>query len=282
MTLNLPLAVLDHVNINVRDQMDAAAELYARLGFQLTPRGFHSLGSVNHLAVFGTNYLELVGFPRGSTKRQDLIDAPVGLNAFVFQTEDEAQAYHALVDAGVPVDAPIDISRPVDFQGAKRDATFRIFRLKSGTFPAGRIIFCHHLTRDLIWRDEWRHHPNGAIDIARAIVVASDPAPLGGLFARMFGAMAVRRTANGGHSLVVGASRLEIKRPEEFRKEFGDAGPDPLERDQYIAAVTFRTWSLEQAANALKANGISDVRYDSARIIVPAHQTMQVALEFIE
>ena len=196
MTLNLPLAVLDHVNINVRDQMDDAAELYTRLGFQLTPRGFHSLGSVNHLAVFGTNYLELVGFPRGSTKRQDLIDAPVGLNAFVFQTEDEAQAYRALVDAGVPVDAPIDISRPVDFQGAKRDAMFRIFRLKSRNFPAGRIIFCHHLTRDLIWRDEWRHHPNGAIDIVRAIVVARDPASLGDLFVEN-----VRRhggTANSG------------------------------------------------------------------------------------
>ena len=33
----------------------------AALGFQLTPMGKHSLGSANHLAVFGEDYLELLG-----------------------------------------------------------------------------------------------------------------------------------------------------------------------------------------------------------------------------
>ena len=42
---------LDHVVINVLRRMDEAADLFAALGFRLTPRGHHSLGSVNHLMM---------------------------------------------------------------------------------------------------------------------------------------------------------------------------------------------------------------------------------------
>ena len=63
----LPVATLDHVVINARDDMDRAADIYRRLGFTLTERGYHSLGSMNHLAMFGTDYLELIAVPKGAT-----------------------------------------------------------------------------------------------------------------------------------------------------------------------------------------------------------------------
>lgn len=56
------IPVLDHVVINVADQLDEASALFRRLGFQLSERGHHSLGSSNHLAVFNQNYLELLGW----------------------------------------------------------------------------------------------------------------------------------------------------------------------------------------------------------------------------
>ena len=72
--MSLPIATLDHVVINARDDMDDAADIYRRLGFTLTERGYHSLGSINHLAIFGTDYLELIGLPRGATTgRLDLL-----------------------------------------------------------------------------------------------------------------------------------------------------------------------------------------------------------------
>ena len=71
--------------INARDDMDRAADLYRRLGFTLTERGYHSLGSMNHLAMFGTDYLELIAVPKGATTgRLDLLDYPAGLNGLVF------------------------------------------------------------------------------------------------------------------------------------------------------------------------------------------------------
>ena len=76
--MTLPAATLDHVVINARDDMDRAADIYRRLGFTLTERGYHSLGSMNHLAMFGTDYLELIAVPKGATTgRMDLLDLSV-------------------------------------------------------------------------------------------------------------------------------------------------------------------------------------------------------------
>ncbi len=55
---------LDHLVINSLFDMDSAEGLMSRLGFALTPRGYHSLGSINHLIVFEGHYLELIGCPR--------------------------------------------------------------------------------------------------------------------------------------------------------------------------------------------------------------------------
>jgi hypothetical protein len=69
---------LDHVVINVRHDMDPAEALCRSLGFTITPRGYHSLGSINHLMMFDTDYFELIGVPKvGTTKRADLITAPL-------------------------------------------------------------------------------------------------------------------------------------------------------------------------------------------------------------
>ena len=87
--MTLPAATLDHVVINARDDMDRAADIYRRLGFTLTERGYHSLGSINHLAMFGTDYLELIAVPKGATTgRMDLLNFPFGLNGLVFGSED--------------------------------------------------------------------------------------------------------------------------------------------------------------------------------------------------
>src|SRR5262245_65865944 len=104
----LPVATLDHVIINARDDLDHAAGIYRRLGFTLTERGYHSLGSMNHLAMFGTDYLELIAVPKGANSgRMDLLDHPFGLNGLVFGSEDSTATYEALTKVGVPVQPPM-------------------------------------------------------------------------------------------------------------------------------------------------------------------------------
>jgi len=270
---------LDHVVINVRDRIDEGADTYRRLGFTLTPRGYHTLGSMNHLAMFGTDYLELIAARPGDTQRPEIMGSPEGLNGLVFGTEDSAATYAAMEAAGVPVFPPGEFSRPVALPGGERDAVFRTVRLKPGTASCGRLYFCHHFTRDLVWRDEWRHHANGATGVARAVIAANDPAELGALFGRMFGPDALHPIA-GGLALTVGVSRFDIVTPEALRLEFGDAVPDAGGRDSFMAALEFRTRSADAAWRAMRDGAIRGVHRDNGRVIVPATSAFGATLAF--
>lgn len=277
----LPVPTLDHVVINVRDRLDAGAETFRRLCFTLTPRGYHTLGSMNHLAMFGSEYLELIAAPAGDTRRPEILTSPEGLNGLVFGTDDSDRTYTALHAAGVPVDPPRQFSRPVDLPGGARDATFRTVGLRDGTIGAGRIYFCHHLTRDLVWRDEWRHHANGVIGVLRAVIAAQNPASIGVVFARMFGGDAVRDTADGC-SLAVGLSRFDVITPDAVKREYGEAAADGSGRTEFMAALVMRTRSLRSVAAAVAAGGVSGVQQSAGRIVVPASSAFGATLEFTE
>ena len=278
----LPAATLDHVVINARDDMDRAADIYKRLGFTLTERGYHSLGSMNHLAMFGTDYLELIAIPKGAqTGRMDLLNFPFGLNGLVFGSEDSTVTYNELTKAGVPVEPPVEFTRPVKFTGGQGDARFRTVRMKNGVVPYGRVYYCHHFTRELVWRDEWRHHANGTVAVARALIVEPDPAAGAKLYADMFGTDNVR-DIKGGKTVIVGNSRFDIVTEDALKSEFGGNGPDAEGRKAYMAGLSFRTTSLAKAARALQAGKIEGVVQDKSRVVVPARQAMNAVLEFVE
>ena len=278
----LPAATLDHVVINARDDMDRAADIYKRLGFTLTERGYHSLGSMNHLAMFGTDYLELIAIPKGAqTGRMDLLNYPFGLNGLVFGSEDSTVTYNELTTAGVPVEPPVEFTRPVKYDGGQGDARFRTVRMKNGVVPYGRVYYCHHFTRDLVWRDEWRHHANGTVAVARALIVEPDPAAASKLYADMFGTDNVR-DIKGGKTVIIGNSRFDIVTEPTLKAEFGAAAPDAEGRKAYMVGLTFRTTSLAKAARALQAGKIEGVVQDKTRVVVPAKQAMNAVLEFVE
>jgi hypothetical protein len=274
-----PIPTLDHVVVNARDRIDDAADTYRRLGFTLTPRGYHTLGSTNHLAMFGTDYLELIAAKPGDDSRPEIMASPLGLDALVFASEDAAATYEALRQAEVSIDPPQQFSRPVEAGGQIRDAAFRTTRLPRSAGGAGRFYFCQHLTRDLVWRDEWRHHANGAVGVARAVIAAEEPEILGGLFAQMFGPQAVRAT-DDGCALILGLARFDVVHPGAIWEMFGGAAPDSRGRRDYMAALTFRTLSLDAAETALEAGGVRGVDRIGTSVLVPATEAFGVTIEF--
>ena len=278
----LPVPTLDHVVINARNDIDGAAETFRRLGFTLTERGYHTLGSMNHLAMFGTDYLELIAVPKDAPAdvRPDVQASPYGLNGFVFGTEDAAALHAALSSAGVDAKAPREFSRPVRLADGEHQATFRTVSIPESDTPYGRIYYCHHLTRDLVWRDEWRWHANGVVAVARAVFVHPDPAAASQLYVRMFGAEAVR-DCEGGKRVVVAQTNLEIVTEAAARRAFGDGMPDAAGRATYMAALGFRTVSVKRAGDLLKQNGIpfGEVR---GGLQVPARAAFNTTLTFSE
>jgi hypothetical protein len=270
--------VFDHFVVNVQERMDEAEACYRRLGFTLTPRGFHTLGSINHLATFATDYLELIGVPAGGAGRRDLMGWPVGLNGLVFGTEDADALCAALREDGVCCESPQSFSRPVALvDGTMRDAAFRTVRLPNETTEAGRLYFCAHATRDLVWRDEWRRHANGALGVARAVIAAEQPDVLAVLFSRLFGVSAVARS-DDGYGLAVGLAEVAVVTPAALRHRYGTAAPECDGRGAWMAALELRTASLATTAAALR--DVADVRIMGACITVPAAAAMGVALSF--
>ena len=269
--------VLDHVVINVRDGLDAAAALYARLGFTLTPRGHHTLGSSNNLAILGTDYLELLGVQPGNA-RTDVLDWPAGLNGLVFKTYDADATYRGLHAAGVPVLPVQAFSRPVDTPTGPQGAAFRTVRMDRNATPAGRVFFCQHLTPGLVWDDAWRSHANGALGIQRFIMAAADPAEAAVLFRRMFGADSVA-VRDSGATMPAGLAQVDILTPAALLGDLGDAAPAADGRRQWMAALVLRTASLDRTAAALRAGGV-DHRLASGRILVPSSVLGGMALVF--
>src|SRR5215472_9674212 len=222
----LPSPLLDHVVIDVRDQIDDAMRCFSSLGFQLTPRGHHTLGSVNHLAMFATDYLELLGFGETGAARPEIVPFPIGLNGLVFKTADADAVYRQAEAAGLPVLPVQSFSRPVVLDSGMRDARFRTTRLDPAKVALGRVYFCEHQTAELVWRPEWQKHPNGACGIARIVIATDDPPRTALLFRGLFGADAV---VGDGERCVMpaGSALVELTTPVAVAAEFGDAAPRP-------------------------------------------------------
>ena len=285
MRVHLPIAFmipqLDHVVVDVRDRMEDAARVFRSLGFQLTERSRHTLGSMNHLAVFESDYIELLGFDdQAATPRSDIAAFPVGLNGLVFSTDKPDELFRELRENGLSAQEPSSFSRPVRLPGGTADAAFRVVRLP-GSVSFGRVYFCQHLTPELVWRPEWRQHPNGVSSIARILIAVNDPAASVQPLSKMFGPQALRAGLNENWTLAAGSAAIELISHAELAGRLGDAMPDPAGRQDYMAALSLRTSSISQAAQIIAASGVPNVRTDRS-ILIPASQAMNCALEFVE
>jgi len=274
---------IDHVVIDVADRLDEAAQQYHALGFQLTKRAHHSLGSSNHLCMFDPDYLELLS--PGSGARPDLAGFPVGLNGLVFAMEGADALYDDLRARGLPVQAVQRFSRTVELgNGQRGEARFNVVRLESRTVYDGRVYFCEHLTPELIWRPEWQTHPNGALALARVALLARDPDSVAAGFDRIFGAGAVARATGQDcpHVLWAGEVAVEIWPRDRLARVSGATMPEPAGRADHIALLGIRVRSLRGTEKTLRANGVQNTRAEAGRILVPPAKAMNVALEFIE
>ena len=273
------LPVLDHVVIDVRDRMNEAARVFAGLGFHLTPRGHHTLGSMNHLMMFATDYLELLGFGEGGAKRPELLPFPIGLNGLVFKTADADATHSQAAAAGLPILPVQAFSRPVTIDGKTQDARFRTTRLDPSKVAMGRVYFCEHRTPELVWRPEWQTHPNGARAIKRVVVVTPDPRRSAELFQRLFGDAAIKMTGNGC-ILPMQSGSVVLCTQEAVAAEFGDAAADPAGRKEYLAALEVTVGSLADTARQLGA--VPGLQQQSRCAVVPAAAAFNTTLVFSE
>jgi hypothetical protein len=271
--------VLDHVVINVMGGLDEAAAQYSRLGFQLTERGHHTLGSSNNLAIFGTDYLELLGYlPGRETQRADLWAHPPGLTGLVFKSIDADLVYATLKSRGVAVDAPVSFARPVALADGSHDARFKVIRISADQVANGRTFFCHHDTPELVWRPEWQSHRNGVTGIAEFVIASRQPARTAALYEKMFGP-GLLTTIPGGVSFRAGAATVFVLEPDAVAARYAGAALTSADGSDRMVALVFKVASLDTPRAVFDAAAIPYQNY-AGGIIVGHNDAANVALGF--
>lgn len=250
MKTNLALA-LDHTVINVHFEMDRAQAIFESLGFSLTPRGRHSLGSINHLIVLEDDYVEIVGLPTDTDKlRQEVLDSPIGIDGLVFQTNNADQTYQALTQAGLAVQPVQAFSRPVELDGATYAASFRTTRFEAGTYSAGRVYFCQHLTPELVWRKEWQSHANKTIRTAAFLIVASDPAAEAKKYLLASGGT-LKKGTRGEWRIHAKKYSLVFVTHAQYKQCYGQLVQENTARESFFGAIALRTKNLSAVKQRL-------------------------------
>ena len=277
---------LDHLVINTHFEMNAAQNIFEQLGFTLTPRGRHSLGSINHLMVFKNDYLELIGLPSdGGPLRKDVLESPVGIDGLVFQTSDAARTHQLLQANGLAVQTVQAFSRPVELEGVVSEARFETVRFEPGQFNAGRLYYCKHFTPELVWRKEWQAHRNGVHTLAGLLIVCDSPQQEATHYVAAAGGVALAG-ANGEYRVRGAQYTLVFVTAAQYAQCFGSLTCVGGERSSFFGAIALQTSSLKplrQALKRLQKNGLHTVnwREQAGRIAVqiPGFNTL---LEFVD
>ncbi|TPG41886.1 VOC family protein [Roseomonas nepalensis] len=273
--------VIDHVVINVARNLDKAAEQYAKLGFALTERGHHSLGSSNHLAILEEDYLELLGVEPGrEAARVDFLQNPTGLAGLVFKPPADASFATSLRARGLQVEEPREFHRPVRTTDGVAEARFRTTTLSDPRTANGRVFFCQHFTPELVWRDEWRQHPNGATGIAEFVIAAADPEQTATLYRDLFGEEAVKPT-KGGFAIPADMASVLILTPAEIAERYRGTALVQTDATDRMVALSIHVRDPAETGRLLQHSRVERLLVEDGRVLVPASGAAGLALAFI-
>lgn len=257
---------LDHVGVAV-SSLDRGRDAFARLGFQLTPRSFHSgsraagapvepWGSGNHCAMFREGYLEIIGLTDASmySSVKDMVARYEGLHIVAVGCGSADAAYAEFQKAGAPVEAPRTLERDAAFGPDDREtrrAKFRTLYVDRQKFTEGRFIFIEHLTRDVLWQPHLLAHPNGALAIDAVYFVVADPEAT----AQKFAPLLLDRIERfpGAVKLALHRGTIWLVREARWRELLPGSFVPPVPSP---AGFGIRVASLEDTQRCLESNGV--------------------------
>jgi hypothetical protein len=221
---------LDHIAHFVPD-IAAAAEAMEACGFRLTPftaqvnrveGGTVPAGTGNRCAMLSEGYVEILAKTSDTPLARQLDERllrHVGLHLAAFSTADAAAERERLAAEGFQVQPLVDMHRPVATEGGSEDARFSIVRISAGAMPEGRVQFLTHHTPQLVWREGYLDHPNGARALLGLWIAAADPAEAAERFARFTGRPA--RREHGRMTISLDRGALFFATPDFLEIAFG-------------------------------------------------------------
>jgi Glyoxalase-like domain len=269
--------VFDHAVLNLHFDLDAGDRLFKSLGFNVAPRSYHTLGSMNNLIVFDENYLELIGLdPSNPNPRKELLDWPVGLNGLVYKSVDIYETARCLAAKNLPALEPKAFQRDVVFERGPEEARFRTVHLAPGYLSSSRLYFCEHQTPHLVWHDALLSHPNSAFSLNRLVIMADDYEEQAHRLGRVLDSQPDPYMRIWGRG-----TRMDFVSPEQLAEFYGGHA-DPGTGAAKVVVISIAVRSIANVKAAMQpsfAERLIDI--DSSRSILPASECFGVLIEFV-
>jgi catechol 2,3-dioxygenase-like lactoylglutathione lyase family enzyme len=282
---------LDHIVHTVRD-LDAAAELYRRLGFTVGARNRHprTWGTQNHIVQLPGTFIELLSV----TDPEGIV--PHGERAFSFgafnrdfQARHEGLAMIVLEGRGAEDAAAFRAAGIGDFEiydferegrrpdGSPIKVAFSLAFAADPLAPEAGFFTCLHRYPKNFWNPAFQVHGNTASAVAGVVLVAENPSDHHIFLSAFVGERDIHASSTG---VTVPTPRGDIRvtDPAAFRIQFGAAPPDNAGGAR-IAALRIAVADFAEAIRTLQASRI-EAQMRMGRIIVPPAAAMGATLVF--
>jgi catechol 2,3-dioxygenase-like lactoylglutathione lyase family enzyme len=270
---------LDHIVHAVRD-LDAAADLYRRLGFTVGTRNRHPWGTHNHLIQLPGFFLELLtvaepdklGSEGFSTLfgrfSQTFLAKREGLSLLVLESTDAAADADAFHSAGIAASKVLDFER----EGARPDGStvkvaFSLAFARDPQSPDVGYATCQQHYPENFWNPTFQQHTNTAIGVAGAVLIAENPTDHH-IFLSAFTGERELLATSGGVMAPTPRGDIRIMDPAAFRARFGIAAPD-ITTGARLAAVRFTVRDRDALLTALRNGGIAFASHMDAIVVAP-------------
>jgi hypothetical protein len=259
----------DHIVHAVHD-LDAVADLYRRLGFQVGARNTHprTWGTQNHIVQLPSTFIELLGLgdtsemaPHGprffsfGAFNRDFLKRGQGLSMLVLEGRGaaDAEGFHA---AGI---SDFDLyefergaSRP---DGTPIKVAFALAFAKDPLAADAGFFTCQHRYPENFWNPAFQNHPNTTTAVAGVVLVADNPSDHH-IFLEAFTGQRDLLATSAGLSIKTPRGEIQVMQPDAFRDRFG-VEPPTTERGARLAALRFAVRDLDAVAERLRAKSIA-------------------------
>lgn len=289
MTTSASARGLDHLVIGVQD-LDAAGELYARLGFRVGARNRHPWGTENRIVQFPGAFLELITigeeglipphaprhFSFGAFVR-DALERGEGISMLVLESTDAEADAVAFRAAGIGDFENFFFERQARRpDGSQVRVAFRLAFAHNPAAPDCGFFACQQLEPQNFWNPAFQQHENGTTGLAAIVMVADDPSAQLPFLAAYAGTRA-SETGEGGLSLPLPRGRIDVLTPLKAQALSGTIAA--ASHGAHFVGFAVAVPDLDAVGRRLATEEIEHVR-EASRIVVPAQEVHGCAIVF--
>lgn len=271
----------DHVAWLVED-MDAASDVFERLGFILTPYSIHGnrdpetgeripQGTANRLTMLRTGYIELL------CEAGDVV-APVvedlrarlaryqGVQLLVFTEADAEIAQKRISENGIPLQPMVHLRRDVEAaDGSDTEVQFSVIRAAFDAIPEGRIQVITHHTPEHMWQPRYISYANGITGLLGATLCVEDPKESARNFEKISGRSATPVDSDEVH-LICDRGGMRLVTPGRLAEIAPDVEVPSL---PYTAFIEFVADDLNVSRKYFDSVGVDTVEKDGLIYVNP-------------